>query len=460
MLATSPIHAMLLDLTGKPLVVTSGNVHGSPLVYQNEMSETQLAGIADVFLHHDREIKNPVDDSVLQCFGEQFTTIRAARGIAPLTKEKGLLEKLSDPDSRNGPSGASHHRVQTPFSTSIALGGHQKVAIAIRTGSDFVLSPHIGDMESESCRIRFQESVVHLQSLYQTRSHQLVCDQHSNYFTSSWARDHGLSPMEVQHHYAHVAAAMLDHGLLDKTVLGVAFDGTGFSHDGTIWGGEVLLATRSSYERVGHLRCFRLPGGENAIKHPRRIAASLLAQLDNRVIEDSVLRYAIEHGPNTSSMGRLFDGVAAMLLDIETIDYEGEAAMRLEAHCDWNEGSAYEFAIDEFSPIQFDWRPVVVAICADMPCVSTERIAMKFHRSVANLVIALANRYESHPCVVTGGVFQNRVLLELINEMAARDSLDIRLPGKIPVNDGGLALGQLVVASTPQSNRLGDKICV
>ena len=434
-LPTSPMHAMLIDSVGHPLVVTSGNAHGAPLVYNTRDSETQLAGIADVFLHHDREITRPIDDSVVQCYGSRVTTIRAARGIAPTT--------MAAP--RRHPS--------------VAVGGHQKVAPALSTTDSVVLAPHIGDMDSEGCRIRFQDSIEDLQALYQTESDQFVCDRHPDYFTTSWSKRRRPTTTTAQHHHAHVAAAMLEHGLLDQTVLGLAFDGTGFGDDETVWGGEALLATTTNYQRVGHLRHFRLPGGENAIRYPPRITQSLLSQLDGFAEKDKLLQYAIEQGPVTSSMGRLFDGVAAMLLDIETIDYEGEAALRLECHSDAEESDTYRFDLVETQPIQFDWRPVLTGIRDDLNCLSTKRIAMKFHRAVANLVIDLAMRYDHLPCVVTGGVFQNRLLLTQVEAMASDRSLDVRLPEKVPVNDGGLALGQLVIAGARHGEPTGAASC-
>ncbi|MCM2369698.1 carbamoyltransferase HypF [Aporhodopirellula aestuarii] len=424
MLPTSALHALLLDFAGRPLVVTSGNVHGSPLVFQNSVAACKLGDIADVFLHHDREISNPIDDSVVQCVGEQVVTIRAARGIAPMT----LSTSMSRP--------------------MLAVGGHQKVAPAIQTNESLVLMPHIGDMDSESGRVRFIESIDRLQSLYQFHPSLVAHDAHPNYFATDWAVQHSDSAEAVQHHHAHVAAAMHEHQLLDRSVLGISFDGTGFGRDETIWGGEVLLARRSSYQRIGHLRPFRLPGGESAIKQPWRIAASLRSQINEQTVASQPLRVAIEQGPITSSMGRLFDAIASIVLDIESVAFEGEAAMRLEAACDRAETNSYEFQITNDDPLQFDWRPVLIDVENDLPHVSRDRIAMRFHRAVAELVIKMADRHRELPCVITGGVFQNRTLSELIQTLSEINSLDIRMPGAIPINDGGLAIGQLVVASS------------
>ncbi|TWU50570.1 Carbamoyltransferase HypF [Rubripirellula tenax] len=471
MLPTSALHMILADRVGRPLVVTSGNTHGSPIIFQNEMAQTELATIAGVFLHHDRDITHPVDDSVVQCICDSPMTIRAARGIAPITV---------------------NHASNI---TRLAAGGHQKVAVALQTNDSIVLGPHIGDMESESSRLRLTANVDRLQVLLQVESSAVVHDWHPDYFTTAWASRNECETTSVQHHHAHVVGAMLEHDLLDQAVLGIAFDGTGYCNDGTVWGGEALLATQSDFQRVGHLRPFRLPGGEAAIKQPWRIAKSLRFQLGQSSDEsiDDAFRYAMDHGPITSSMGRLFDGVAAMVLGIESVDDEGEAAMRLEAVCDLKESTSYEFVIHTSTlppggssearggqravpsalalpahssrPSQgegeviaqptllLDWRPVLTAIQDDLHHLSPNRIATKFHRAVAKLICELASRHDRIPCVLSGGVFQNRVLLEMIQKSASQRSLDIRLPGRIPVNDGGLAIGQLLIAE-------GDPSCV
>lgn len=443
MLPTSSLHLMLVDRVGCPLVVTSGNTHGSPIAYQNVVAQRELATIADVFLHHDREISHPIDDSVVQCIGDQVMTIRASRGIAPMTF----------PTVDGNPA--------------IATGGHQKVSVAIQNRDTIVLGPYIGDMQTESSRMRFIESVSSLGSLHQVDPASVVHDQHPDYFTTAWAEQHFPRRINVQHHHAHVAAGMLEHDLLERTVLGISFDGTGYGDDGTIWGGEVLLADASSYRRLAHLRSFRLPGGESAIRQPWRIAKSLGVQVGMQV--DEIMRYPIDHGPITSSMGRLFDGVAALVLGIESVVDEAEAALRLEAVCDWDEASAYRFRLDNLtnpgsprpasgrgaggeglSLFQLDWRPIVRGILTDLGKLSPGRIAMKFHRAVANLVCELAAEHSDVPCIICGGVFQNRVLMELIQHGSRQRGLDIRMPGRIPVGDGGLAIGQLVIARSLQ----------
>ncbi|WP_184304243.1 carbamoyltransferase HypF [Aporhodopirellula rubra] len=422
MLPSSALHAMITDAVGRPIVVTSGNRHGSPIIFENSVAASDLASVADVILHHDRDILHPVDDSVVQCVDDFTMTIRGGRGITPLT-----------------------------FSTSdqnriLAVGGHQKLAPAIQTGESLVLLPHIGDMTTEACRIRFQESLDQCRTLYQLDFDSVTHDQHPNYFTTQWAQQNTTPAISVQHHHAHIAASMFEHNLDDQTVLGITFDGTGFGQ-GTIWGGEVLEATTTSYQRVAHLRPFRLPGGEFSIKQPWRIAASLNSQLPGFAPIDPCLQFAIDRGPLTSSMGRLFDAVASIVLGIDTVDFEGEAAMRLEAECDRLEAETYRFEITDNEPLQMDWGPVLRQIDEDKKLISAAKIAMRFHHAVANLIVDIAARYRDIPCVLSGGVFQNRTLLEVTSRLARQQSLDIRFPRVLPINDGGLAIGQLVVAS-------------
>ena len=445
MLPTTPIHLQLLRMTNRPLVMTSGNLHGSPLAYRTESAIRELGSVADVFLHHDRRVTRPIDDSVVQCVGTQTMTIRAGRGLAPMAF-----------DVRES-------------STAIAVGGHQKVAPALKIGTRAVLGPHIGDMETESSRRRFEQATHQMRELYDVETYFIPCDLHPGYFTTSWSNRQANSPIAIQHHHAHVAASMLEHELADDTVLGIAFDGTGFGDDATLWGGECLVTTTSDYQRVGHLRKFRLPGSELAIEQPWRSTASMLTQIEGndfiakwlRRVDASfdaeALSVTVEQGPETSSVGRLFDAIASLVLGIKEVSFEGEAAMRLEAICDLSESNAYSLIVRESMPWQLDWRPMLRAILDDMNSVSVGRIAMRFHRAVANAVIEIASMYANLPCLLTGGVFQNRTLIELIHRESKRRGLDIRLPRLIPINDGGLAVGQLAVASAVERR---DVSCV
>jgi hydrogenase maturation protein HypF len=444
MLPTSPLHSLLLAVVDRPVVITSGNSHGSPLVFQwsvdeRSRAEGSLSTIADVWLHHNRTIVRPVDDSVVRVVGDQVLTIRCARGLAPLTINVPNHEEIGSSDL-------------------IGVGGHQKVAIGLATREHLVLAPHLGDMESECVRKRFMDEFERFTSLYEVENADFAVDMHPGYYTRRYALGIDQESMPVQHHHAHVAAAMLNHGLEQQQVLGFAFDGTGYGVDGTAWGGEVLVCGKTAAKRVAHLRTFRLPGGEVAIKQPWRVAISLLSQcVDESVqaewlcrfgqtITGNAFDYALAQGAVCSSMGRLFDAIAAMVFPREKFHYEGEAAMVLESACDVGESSHYSFALEAIDPIVIDWRPVVRAVASDVEVLSAGVIAMKFHRGVAMMMVEIAHRYESLVPVVCGGVFQNRELLTLLLDMNAKLAKPFRMPGRVPVNDGGLALGQLVIA--------------
>jgi len=452
MLPTSPLHRLLCAIVGRPIVVTSGNVHGAPLVHESTRARSadaeSLATIADVWLHHDREIVRPIDDSVVRCVGKREITLRCARGLAPLTFALPACNRST-------------------ASGWIGAGGHQKVALAVATQDHLVLGPHIGDMGGESMRQRFVDELARMTSLYQLDGPRIAVDSHPDYFTHQHASRKATSPKvstldrpvtKVQHHHAHVAASMLEHGLERKKALGFAFDGTGYGNDATVWGGEVLVCDETSAKRVAHLRTFRLPGGEVAVKQPWRVTMALLKQCVGESGQDawfqrfgqttgSAFDYALNQGPACSSMGRLFDAVAAMVFPNEAFHYEGEAAMVLEAACDESERSNYSFALEAGEAgvtLVIDWRPVISAIAVDCGALSAGSIAMKFHRGVVMMMDEIANRHDSCVPIVCGGVFQNRVLLTLLQELNARRAEPFRMPGRVPVNDGGLSLGQLV----------------
>lgn len=435
MLPTTPLHWLLLQHCSFPLVVTSANREGEPLAYQRDGIGTELKSVADLWLEHDRPIERPIDDSVVRWMAGRRVTIRLARGLAPLPLE---LE------------------YDVPL---IALGGHQKTAFALCNGRQSILGPHIGDLDSLATCERFQEQLESVQQLYGVSQSALVCDAHPDYFTTQWATQQSAALETVQHHHAHIVAGMLEQGWLDRQVLGVAFDGTGWGDDKTLWGGEFLLSTATSYARVGHLRPFSLPGGESAIREPWRIAVSLVAQAVGR---DAVSRLNFEgdlvepllkivdskrFSPLTTSAGRLFDGVAALVLGVKHCEFEGQPAMLLEAICDQSEAGYYEIPLQASNPVQLDWRPLISQIVTDRDAGASPAVmAMRFHRGLARAVAGLCGRFAPLPVVLGGGVFQNRCLVELLVEEMEQNGQPLGLPGTIPPNDGGLAAGQLAVA--------------
>lgn len=440
LLPATPLHEILLQYAEGPLVVTSGNKGSEPLVFTDD-ADAELSHLADLIVHHNRTVVRPVDDSVVRIIADRVVTLRCARGIAPLPLPTVSEVKI------------------------LAVGGNQKVAPAFCNGVQSQLAPHIGTMSTLKSRERFVSQVLSLQRLYGATAEVIAHDLHPDYFTSRWAAEQQVRTIAVQHHHAHIAAGLLEHGLLNEKVLGVAFDGTGLGTDGTIWGGEFLLADVSDFERVAHLIPFGLPGGESAVREPWRTAVSLLTaagiETDHAVIRwlklnrqaaDSVSvirRISLSpQTPQTTSMGRLFDGVAALVLGLPTATFEGELAMRLESACDESASGAYDLEILRNEPaVQLCWKSLLQSILKELTNgVPGSVIAIRFHRGIARAVAAVAKGFPELPVLLTGGCFQNRILTELVAEQLSGHPAGVFLPGRIPVNDGGLAAGQLAVA--------------
>jgi hydrogenase maturation protein HypF len=436
---TTPLHAVLARDFGRPLVCTSGNREGDPLEYDTTAAEDRLTGLADFWLHHDRKIARPIDDSVVRIIAGRRVAIRLARGLAPLPLE--LPAMLP----------------------TIALGGYLKATAAWSNGSQAVLGPHIGDQETLTARERFLAHLKDWLRLYRFQPAQLVHDMHPEYFSTQWAQKQPLRQLAVQHHHAHVVAGMLEHGWLDRRTLGVAWDGTGYGTDGTIWGGEFLACSPCGFERVASLRPFSLPGGEAAIREPWRIALSVCAQLDRSVSvatwpgwhvdanEIASIKRIIDRpklSPVASSAGRLIDAAAALILGVDRADFDGQVAMRLEAAADRSARGWYEFPLSEGKLPELDWRPLFTGLLVDhRRGVEPSIMAMRFHRSLAHGITRVCRHWREMPAVLTGGVFQNRLLTELVAEMHNDESQPLGLPGTLPPNDGGLAAGQLTIAA-------------
>lgn len=438
LLPTTPLHWLLSHASGRPLVCTSGNTDSQPLDYQADRAERNLRGVADLWLHHDRPIERPIDDSVERIIAGRPVTFRLARGAAPL-----VLDLLAE----------------RPI---LATGGHLKAAAAWTNGAQAVLGPHLGDLDSLAVRERFAQEIVGWKRLYNFDPCEIVHDLHPDYFTTGWAADQSLPTLAVQHHHAHVVATMLEHGWLDRTALGASWDGTGYGTDATIWGGEFLICTATLFERFAHLRPFQLPGGEQAVLQPWRTAVAVLRQAlgpdgQRAVTFDGVPPKLFDQvsqiadnprlAPTTTSAGRLFDAAAAIALGVEQVQFEGQAAMRLEAAADPTADGAYPLPLTEGKPLQLDWRPLFAALVADKRAHTAPGvIATRFHRTLAQGVAAVFRLRPDLPRVLTGGVFQNRLLTEMVVALLDGDSQPLALPGAIPPGDGGLAAGQLAAA--------------
>ncbi len=471
MLPSSPLHQLVAAAVDFPLVATSGNRADEPIATDDAEARERLAGYADLFLGHDRPIARHVDDSVAAVVDGAPRLLRRARGYAPLPV---LLAR------------------EVPC--VLAVGAHQKCAVALSVGRQVFLSQHLGDMETPEARAAFERVILDFLALYEARPVAIAHDLHPDYPTTRWAEAAaaavgglaeraGAGPAElpriaVQHHHAHLAAALAEKGHAGPA-LALAWDGTGYGADGTVWGGEALAGDALAFRRVARLRPFRLPGGEAAVREPRRIAAALLWEFEGEAAlerdlpalagfgagERATLRHLLATGlraPWTSSIGRLFDGVAALAGLPARVSFEGEAAMALEHAADPDERSAYPFELvrarepEGLAPgqtpagdlIELDWRPLVGALLADLARgAGTARIAARFHNALAEATVALAAAAGLATVVLTGGCFQNRRLAEGAAARLRAKGFEPWLPSAAPVNDGGIALGQIAVAA-------------
>ncbi|CAN5176786.1 carbamoyltransferase HypF [soil metagenome] len=463
LLPTTPLHDLLLAQMNQPLIATSGNRGAEPIVVDEQEAVEGLQEIADCFLIHDRPVLGRVDDSVVRVIDERCTTIRLARGLAPLS-----LRALEG----NKP---------LPI---LAVGGQQKTAVAFWSGCQAVLGPHSGDMDNPESRLAFEKMVRDFCRLYRFEPSAIACDLHPDFFTTQWALAQSLPVVKVQHHHAHAVACMVEHGLLDQEVLAFTWDGTGYGSDGVVWGGECLQARCDGFDRVASLLPFPLPGGEAAIRHPGRIAFGLLyvllgedamnqdngwsARLGLAQHEAQLLASMIKRNvrtPWTSSVGRLFDALAAIILGIRQVSYEGEAAVHLEAVADLETIEAYDVPLlrpgeyestaGDSSCIRGDWRPLVRAVLDDLSrSDSIAIIAARFHNALARWARELAGLWPGRAVVLSGGCFQNRLLAERVAGGLREQNRQVYLHGEIPPGDGGLAAGQLAVALTNWNSHL------
>jgi len=447
MLPTTPLHLLLLSQVDFPVVATSGNQSDEPIAI-DDIGRDSLEAIADGFLDHDRPIVRRLDDSVIRVIDERPMVFRLARGYAPCVLP--ALERWAA-------------RSPVPIPPILAVGGQQKTALAIWTGGQVILGQHLGDMDHPDSRRAFACAAADLARLYRCEPRLHACDLHPDYFTTRWAQSSGLATMQVQHHHAHAVACMVEHDLLDRDVLAIIFDGTGFGIDGTIWGGEILHASMREFRRVASLDPFALPGGEAAIHEPNRIALSLLAAtfgcdaipgwlLERIAMPEKrchALLTMIERGiqsPITSSVGRLFDGVAALLLKVALVTYEGEAPLMLENAVDPHEASAYPIEVgDGFA--RADWRPLIRCLTDDLARdVDVGICAARFHNALAAWAAVIASRSPFDDVVLGGGCFQNAFLTSRTRTALEAIGKRVHVPSRIPANDGGLAAGQLAVA--------------
>jgi len=454
MLPYTPLHHLLLNQTDPVLmreptpsilVMTSGNLSEEPIASDNLDAFQRLSPLADAFLLHNRDIHVRCDDSVVRMERgkkkEERIFLRRSRGYAP-------------------------YPVQLPFELkpTLAVGGELKNTFCLTRARYAFLSHYIGDMENVETYESFEQGVQHLSHIFRVEPEIIAHDLHPNYFTTKYANRLNIQKVGVQHHHAHIASCMADNGLDDRRVIGLAFDGTGYGIDGAIWGGEVLLASYVDFDRFAHLEYLPLPGADSAIRHPWRIAVgyahALGIDIDDLPFLQSIDKQAIQitkqqvdkklNAPLTSSMGRLFDAVASLIGIRNDVTYEAQAAIEMEVLSKPFVSSAkpYRYSIGETIHLKELLNAVVQDVCNKE---SVGVIGTRFHKTIAEMAVDICKHARTktnlNEVAISGGVWQNQILLNLVSDGLEQEGFIVYFHKQVPTNDGGLALGQVVVAN-------------
>jgi len=450
MLPYTPLHHLLINQTDpilmkepvpSVLVMTSGNLSEEPIATGNKEALERLSPLADAFLLHDRDIHIRCDDSVVKADKEDVIHLRRSRGYAP-------------------------YPVQLPFKIkqSLAVGGELKNTFCLGRDQYAFLSHHIGDMENAETYESFEQGVRHLSHIFRVEPELLAHDLHPNYFTTCYAKKSDIPKIGVQHHHAHIASCMADHGLDNRHVIGLSFDGTGYGTDGAIWGGEVLLASYLDFERFAHLEYLPLPGGDSAIRYPWRIAIGyahalgidienlpFMKNIEHQAV--NILRQQIDrkiNTPITSSMGRLFDAVASLIGIRNNVTYEAQAAIEMEKTSKpfIHSAEAYPYLIDETIQVKNLLTAIVQDVCDSE---SVGMIGARFHKTIAEIAIDACQQARTktslNELALSGGVWQNQILLDLVRDRLKKEDFVVYFHKQVPANDGGLALGQAMIAN-------------
>ena len=435
MIAYTPLHHLLFGFLSFPLVATSANRSDEPIIRTlHELCE-RLGEVVDFIVDFDRDIVNAVDDSIVQVIENRHSILRLGRGYAPLSL------------SHNKPTDLK----------ILAVGGQQKNTIALAFEDKMILGPHIGDLHDVEAMEYFGRSVETFKRFYDFEPDVIVCDKHPAYATTQWAKNQGIRVIEVQHHYAHALACMAEFGLTEN-VLAFCFDGTGYGDDGTIWGGEIFIANINKYERVGHIKPFRLLGGEKAIKEPKRVTLALLFEIytldevrgldlpcircfnaDELVLYHKAWEKAL-NAPLCSSMGRVFDAIASFCDIIHEGSYEGETGRRLEELVDPDLLERFDYTVENGV---IDLSDMIREIVLLARLEEFNRIATGFINTLVAIIEEFADRYSDLPIVLSGGVFQNKTLLSLCVKRLGEKGRVIYFQEQTPINDGSISLGQL-----------------
>jgi hydrogenase maturation protein HypF len=441
MLPYTPLHHLLLRRFPRPIVLTSGNVSDEPIAYRDDDALERLSDIADAFLAHDRPIHIRTDDSVVRVVGGREMPIRRSRGYVP--------EPVTLP---------------WPFPQAVlACGAELKNTFAVAKDEHVFVSHHIGDLENYETLRSFTTGIAHFRRLFDVEPQVVAHDLHPEYLSTKYAAElDAVELVGVQHHHAHIASCLADNGETGP-VLGVAFDGTGYGTDGSIWGGEFLVADLTGFRRLGHLEPVPLPGGATAIRQPWRMAVAYLAENGPLPADLDVLRRNPNwtevaelsrrghHAPPTSSVGRLFDAVAAVLGVRDAINYEGQAAIELEQLADTTQTGQYRASISDGPVLRVRGADLVRAVVDDLRAATpVPVIAARFHNGLAAAVVEVCVRLRESTGIdvvaLSGGVFQNVLLLQRVTPMLDRAGFRTLLHSRVPANDGGISLGQAAIA--------------
>ena len=436
----TPVHHLLLEGFGGPLVMTSGNLSEEPIAAGNDDARRRLAGIADLWLLHDRDIHARADDSVVRVMLGQERVLRRSRGHVP---EPIALGFAAPP--------------------ILAVGADLKNAPCLTFGDAAVLGPHVGDLESLESQEFFEEVRAHLERLFRVAPACVAHDLHPGYHSTALARRTGLPLVGVQHHHAHIASCLVDNGRTDR-VIGVAWDGTGYGPDGTVWGGEFLAADLASFERLGRIRPVPLAGGDAAAREPWRMAfahataAGLDVEPLARAVDPKRRQAVLEmirtgvHAVPTSSAGRLFDALASLMGVRDAVSYEGQAAAELEALAEDVEVDGYPLRMDEGDLVELDPAPLIAAVVAEVRRgEEAGRISARVHAGLAAAIVAVCGRLRTRTglgtVALSGGCFQNHRLTVLATSGLRTAGFEVLLHSRVPPSDGGIALGQAAVAA-------------
>ena len=490
MLPYTPLHHLLMAEFNQPVIATSGNLSDEPICIDEQQALTKLSEIADLFLIHNRPILRPVDDSIVRIIAGREMILRRARGYAPLP--------ISLPTSENSNQSPISHPI-------LATGAHLKNTIALAIKNQIFISQHIGDLETPEAFNSFQQIIENFKQLYEVQPEIVACDAHPDYLSTKYAQNllRAASPtsilptdkvykpaptslFSIQHHHAHILACLAENQLLGKSALGIAWDGTGYGLDNTIWGGEFFQILpiqktentnnlKIQISRIAHFRQFPLAGGDKAIKEPRRTALGLLYEIFGKNIftnppenlnfhtlkaftpqELKILQTMYQqhiNTPLTSSVGRLFDSIASLTNQRQILNFEGQSAMELEfAIEDIENNQTYPFKLtpNPSSPLIIDWQPTILAILNDIhQQIPLATISVKFHNTLVETIIAVAKYIKEQKIILSGGCFQNKYLLEKTIRRLQQENLQPYWHQRIPPNDGGIALGQIIATLFP-----------